>query len=63
MQDYTIFFGAWGFLLMDEKMYFKGGFFFLGFGSIEFVVVYYYTFSNKIAFLLSFLDPFKCNLA
>ena len=37
--------------------------FFFGFGSIKFVVICYYTFSNKIAFLLSFFDPFKCILA
>ena len=31
-----------------------------GFGSIGFVVICYYTLSNKAAFLLRFFDPFKC---
>ena len=39
-----------------KKCIFKGVF---GFGSIVFVVICYYTFSNKIAFLLSFFDPLK----
>ena len=39
-----------------KKCILKGVF---GFGSIGYVVIYYYTFSNKTAFLLSFFDPFK----
>ena len=35
----------------------------LSFGSIGFAVICYYTFSNKIAFLLGFSDSIKCILA
>ena len=43
-------------LVLMKKRMLKGVF---GFGSIQFVVVviWYYTFSNKIVFLLSFFDP------
>ena len=46
--------------VLIKKYIFKGAF---GFGSIVFDVICYYTFINKIAFLLSFFDPFKCILA
>ena len=41
-----------------KKRILKGVF---GFGSIGFVFVCYYTFSNKTAFLLSFLTPFNAS--
>ena len=40
--------------VLIKKCISKGVF---GFGSIEFVVIGYYTFSNEIAFLLTFFDP------
>ena len=48
------------FFVRMKKCILKGVF---GFGSIGFVVICYYTFSNKIEFLLSFFDPLKCILA
>ena len=46
--------------VLIQKSILKGVF---GFGSIGSVIICYYTFSNKIAFLLSFFDPVKCILA
>ena len=51
--DYDVF-------VLIKKYILKGDF---GFGSIRFVVICYYTFSNKIVFSLSFFDPIKCILA